>query len=429
MLTYLLAVLVISFGIVVACGGARSESGSPATASGPEPAAPATPAAPTDPASKQSDPEPASAQAAEDAETAAAAPSAAVVSGLASCDEGSRPFEYPPVDLDAIEFVVPLGMMSDSHVTPVDHQYFQNYNDPERTIEVYSPAAGTVTEMQHMTQPVSDRPTTPIDDFRLVIEHGCGISSIFIHVDRLSPALAAVAPALGEFAQVAVPVEAGELIGVFRANVDYNVVDTGVTLTGLLVPEHYEAEPWKIHAPNSFDYFSDAIREQLVAKSLRTADPVGGRFDYDIDGQLVGNWFQEGTNGYAGADRTRYWAGHLSLAYDYLDPALIVISLGTFDGASEQFAVRGNAPNPADVSRDSGLVVYELVRYDYWVGDARWDRVSLVKGIEARGMDAPVHGVVLLELLGPRQLMVEVFVGKTAARVDGFTAAALIYER
>jgi hypothetical protein len=331
--------------------------------------------------------------------------------------------------LDAIELVVPLGLMSDSHVTPVDHQYFQNYRDPERVIDVYSPAGGTVTEIQHMNQSISDQPRASIDDYRLVIEHSCGLSSIFIHVGQLAPALAAVAPAPGAYTSAAVTVAAGEQIGSFQGNVDYNVVDTAVTLTGLLVPEHYEAEPWKIHAPNSFPYFSDPIREQLVAKSGRTAEPVGGRFDYDVEGRLVGNWFQEGTNGYAGVDQARYWAGHLAVAYNHLDPSLIVISMGTFDGRSAQFGVRGNAPDPVEVSLASGPVAYELVPYDYWAGPGRWDRVSLVRGIEARAMDGPVHGVVLFELLALRQLMVQVFVGKTVAEVEGFTASALIYER
>ena len=347
-----------------------------------------------------------------------------------ACEGDERlTLEYPPVDLGAIEFVVPLGLMSDSHVTPVDHQYFQNYRDPERVIAVYSPAAGTVTEIQHMNQAISDRPSAPIDDFRLVTEHACGLSSIFIHIGQLSPASAAFAPPPGAFAGVDVTVQAGEQIGTFQRNVDYNVVDDAVTLEGLLVPEHYEAEPWKIHAPNSFDYFSDAIREQLIAKSLRTAEPVGGRFDYDSDGRLVGNWFQEGTNGYAGADRARYWAGHLAIAYDHLDTSLVVVSIGTFDGAAAQFAVGGNAPDPAEVSVASGLVTYELVPYDYWVGDTRWDRVSLVRGIEARGIDASVQGVVLFEMLKPRTLQVEVFPGQTASSVDGFTTAALLYER
>ena len=346
-----------------------------------------------------------------------------------ACSEERPPFEDPPVELDAIELVVPLGLMSDSHVTPVDHQYFQNYKDPERVIEVYSPAAGTVTEVQHMSQSISDQPRAPIDDYRIVIEHGCGLSSIFIHVGQLAPALAAVAPPPGEYTGVAVTVAAGEQIGSFQGNVDYNVVDAAVTLAGLLVPEHYAAEPWKVHAPNSFPYFSDAIEKQLIAKSLRTAEPVGGRFDYDIEGRLVGNWFEEGTNGYAGVDQERYWAGHLAVAYNHLDPSLIMISMGTFDGRSAQFAVRGNAPDPEEVSLASGPLAYELVPYDYWAGADRWDRVSLVRGIEARAMDGPVHGVVLFELLAPRQLMVEVFVGGTAAEVEGFTGSALIYER
>ncbi len=350
-------------------------------------------------------------------------------SGPASCTEERTIFEHPPVDLDAIEFVVPLGLMSDSHVTPVDHQYFQNYKDPERMIDVFSPAAGTVTQIQQMSQSISDQPRAPIDDYRLVIEHGCGLSSIFIHVGQLAPALAAEAPAPGGYTSAAVVVAAGEQIGAFQSNVDYNVVDTSVTLPGFLVPEHYDAEPWKIHAPNSFNYFSESIREQLVAKSLRSADPIGGRFDYDQEGLLVGNWFQEGTNGYAGADQSRYWAGHLAVAYDHLDPSLIVISLGTFGGASAQFAVRGNTPDPADVSLASGSVVYELVRYEYWVGDEPWDRVSLVTGLEAREVGDQVYGVVLFELLSPRTMRLESFVGKTAAEVDGFTAAAQIYER
>ena len=159
------------------------------------------------------------------------------------CEDGKLTFEYPPVDLAAIEFVVPLGLMSGSHVTPVDHQYFQNYKDPTLDIDVYSPAAGTVTEIQHMNQTVADGPAAAIDDFRLVIEHACGISSIFIHIDQLSPGIAAVAPPPGEYTRVDYAVGAGERIGTFRKNVDYNVVDDGVTLEGLLVPEHYSAEP------------------------------------------------------------------------------------------------------------------------------------------------------------------------------------------
>ena len=40
------------------------------------------------------------------------------------CEKG-KVFGYPPVNLDKTLVVVPLGLMSGGHVTPIDHQYFQ----------------------------------------------------------------------------------------------------------------------------------------------------------------------------------------------------------------------------------------------------------------------------------------------------------------
>jgi hypothetical protein len=51
-----------------------------------------------------------------------------------------------------------------------------------------------------------------------------------------------------------------------------------------------------------------------------------------------------------------------------------------------------------------------------------------VKGLKAANGDA-IHGVVLFEVLEDWRLRVEAFPGKTAAQVNGFTDAALIYER
>ncbi len=345
------------------------------------------------------------------------------------CKDGRTTFEHPPVDLDAIEYITPLGLMIGSHVTPVDHQYYQNFKDPSRVIDVYSPAAGTILDIQHMVEVLTDGGGEPISDFRLVIEHTCSISSIFIHIGELSPRIAEVAPSPGENARVDVAVEAGEVIGSYTMNVDYNVVDLDITIEGLLVPETYEREPWKIHTPDPFEYFSEDIRQTMIAKSLRSVEPFGGKFDHDVAGTLAGNWFEQGTNGYRGTDQNRYWSGHLSAAYDLFDPTHVVISIGTFDGVSLQAGVAGNAPDPRNVTVDTGPVVYELVGYDYWVNGERWDRVSLVKGIEARNDNGSTFGVVLFELLDDTTLRVETVPGATAAQIDGFTDAALIYER
>jgi len=405
-------VLVVVMLVVAGCGSESAANTVVITADSPL----ATVAAPVD------DPPP-------DDESTATTSAADPAPSSSDCVGERITFENPPVDLDRIEYVTPLGLMSGSHVTPVDHQYYQNFKEQDWDISVYSPAAGTITDIQHMEETLSDGSGEKIDDYRLVIEHTCTISSIFIHVGQLSDRVAEVAPPPGGYERVDLSVEAGETIGSYRMNVDYNVVDLDVTVPGLLVASSYEGEAWKIHTPDPFDYFTPEIQEVLIAKSLRDEEPFGGKFDYDIDGRLVGNWFQQGTNGYAGADRERYWGGHLAVAYDLFDPSHVVISIGTFDGVSVQKAVSGNTPDPRDVSVESGVVAYELVDYDYYVDGERWDRISLVKGIEARNMDQGTSGVVLFQLLDDRTLKVETFPGRTASQVDGFTEAALLYER
>jgi len=65
---------------------------------------------------------------------------------------GSRvTFDYPPVNLDKTAVVVPLGLMTGNHVTPIDHQYFQNFDNDIANIEVYSPGSGYITDIQHMS--------------------------------------------------------------------------------------------------------------------------------------------------------------------------------------------------------------------------------------------------------------------------------------
>jgi hypothetical protein len=353
----------------------------------------------------------------------------ATTSGQPETDcEGEVVFEHPPVDLDAVEYLTPFGLMTGSHVTPVDHQYFQNFVEPDRVIPVYSPGDGHVVSIGHFGAPVSEHPEGIVDDFRVVIEHTCSVSSTFIHVGELIPRLAAYDPGAGNYANLEEPVAAGEQIGTFTQNVDYNIVDLDFTSDGFVDPTSYEREPWKTHVPDTFDYFTDEIGTQMASLSLRSAEPRGGRFAYDIDGRLVGNWFLEGSGGYGGTDPNRYWGGHLAFAYDHLDSNLIVVSIGTFDGESRQFAVLGNGPNPADVSADTGPVVYELVGWEYYVDDEPWNRTTFATGIAAVA-DNHVQGVIAVELTGQRRLRVEILPGTTSAEFSGFGSDALTYTR
>ena len=339
-----------------------------------------------------------------------------------------EPFEYAPVDLDAIEYLVPFGLMTDSHVTPVDHQYFQNYKEPERRIEVYAPADGRVVSMQHFGAPVAEDPSGIVDDYRLVIEHTCTVSSIFIHIDELDARLEAEAPEIGRYSPVDIPVAAGDAIGWFTANVDYNLVDLGFVTDGLVDQSSYEAEPWKPHVPDTFDYFVPEIRARMEPLSLRRVEPRGGVFTHDIEGRLVGNWFEEGTDGYGGVDPDRYWAGHLAFAYNHIDPSMLMISVGTFVDRSRQFAVAGNTPDPATVTEASGPVAYDLTGWDYWVGDDRWDRISFADDI--RALPSPgVVGSVLVQLVDDRTLIMETFPDVTRSEISGFTSEARRFTR
>ena len=348
-----------------------------------------------------------------------------------SDESGFIIFDYPPFDLEKVVYIRPMGAMSGGHVTPVDHQYYisYDYSDGEEVsidIDVYSPGAGRVVSIEHMSVAAGDTPIQ-IDDFRLVIDHTNTISSYYIHVDELSEKLAAVAPPLGDYASVNVAVEAGEVIGKYGGSVDYYVADEEVILNFVNL-ESYENEEWKIHCADPFNYFNESVKSQMIEKCLRTEEPIGGKIDYDVDGRLVGTWFKENTNKYEGLELNRYWAGHLTVAYDSIDPDHIVVSIGTFVDSAEQFGVSGNTPDPANVSVETGLVKYELVGYDHYNGDELWDSITLVKGLKVKNNN-DVSGVVLFQLIEDQKLKVEIFPNETAETVSGFTEDVMIYER
>ncbi len=352
--------------------------------------------------------------------------------GTSGCiGTGMVSFTSPPRRLEDIEMIQPIGLINanSGHITPTDHGYYyppnwNPQNNPAEFRDVLSPADGTITTVQL----VAGRQ----GDYRLIIHHTCTFYTIYIHVYELSTK---IAQAVGEMNVMTkntnIPVSAGEVIG--RSNsFDFSVHDDNVILKGFIVPEHYYPETWKIHTVDMFAYFAEPIKSQLLAKNIKESEPRAGKIDYDIDGRLVGNWFVENTNGYEGTEsnrnKGRYWATHLSFAYDGIDPTLIMISIGDYNGKSEQFAVKGNSPNPANVSAADGIVKYELTDYDYKDGTGQfWSRINYSKGVKAVGKNE-VSGVVLVQMTDDRKIKFEVFPSKTASDVTGFSNS-IIYER
>lgn len=341
---------------------------------------------------------------------------------------GAVTFTSPPMQLNNLWYIVPLGQMGGSHVTPTDHGYYiglgskPGIDDKNIYRDVLAPADGIVEDINTVAG---------ADDYRITLRHTCSFYTIYIHVKELSPRLLQATNGK-TYSTPNLPVSAGEPIG--RAGgFDFSVHDENVNLTGFVVPAHYNEE-WKIHTVDMFASFAEPIRTQLLAKNIRQAEPRSGKIDYDIDGKLVGNWFVEGTGGYgdggpAFASRTGgYWTTHLAFAYNNLDPTLVIVSIGNYPSRFGQFAVKGNAPDPATVRVSTGLVKYELVGFEYRTENGQWwDRTSFAKIAKAEEV-GQVEGVVLVQMTEDRKIKFEAFPGKTAAEVPGFSSPT-IYER
>ena len=359
--------------------------------------------------------------------------------GLQKCNEHSK-FSVSPIKTTDLGLITPLGNMNDSHVTPTDHQYWSPVSvkfGSDNTIltpiyDIYALSDGTIVQAENHTQVYSDRNTPKIDDWRLVINHSCGVYVIYIHIDKLSLEILSKLGAKRESRNgttnynANIPVLEGQIIGRLAEHpFDFSIHDSNVTLAGFVNPKQYENEYWKIHTVDPFEYFASPIRDEILAKVVRTVEPRGGKIDYDIEGRLVGNWFREGYDS-KNIDG-RFWDAQMTIAYNNFDPSKIFISLGNFNGRSQQFVVAGNAPDPKNIGIGQ-LVKYELVSYSYvdlngksWRQDRYTPQVRVVPG--------NTEGVILYQLQDKNTLKVEIFVGKKATDVSGFSSNTQMYRR
>lgn len=347
--------------------------------------------------------------------------------------KGMVEFGTLPMRPEDFSVYLPYGLVVDAHVTPIDHGYFSPtiFNSSRDTYEVRAIADGTIVNIGTRSKVVGDQNHNQAKEveYRLDIEHNCTVYSYFDLVTSLAPDIKEkLDKAGGQQFNGRIPIKEGQLIGrIGGQTLDFAVYNNDVRLN-FINPESYSSlEPWKIHTDDPYKYFKEPARSILLSKNPRKVEPRAGKIDYDIAGKAVGNWFVEGTKGYNGINQDRYWDGHLALVPDYIDPTQIRFSIGNFGGIAKQFGVKGNGPDPATIGASTGMVKYELVQYGYmnkagggWRGDGTDVVVS--------NMDKVV-GVALIQVLEGEKLKVEVFPGKIASQVLGFTNNSKIYVR
>ena len=190
-------------------------------------------------------------------------------------------------------------------------------------------------------------------------------------------------------------------------------------LDGFLNPERYQqAEPWKIHTVDPFQYFEYDEKELLLSKVKRIEEPLSGQIDYDIEGKIIGNWFLEGTD-YLDEYKfeSDYWAGHLALGYHHIYPDYQILSVGQNIGFDENIynkargVFRLEGPDIATIGKVSNNIEYKM-----------YSGSGSIMGDD-------LLGKLLIRHLGNRSIQIEAFSANSKNTVLKFTDNSKIYIR
>ncbi|QQG49663.1 MAG: hypothetical protein HZB70_02595 [Candidatus Berkelbacteria bacterium] len=358
------------------------------------------------------------------------------------CEGEGVPYKLSasPMKMEDFTHIIPYGLMVGGHVTPIDHQYFSpaDYKSPIDAYEVRAMADSTIVDIG-----TRKNETHPATEYRLVFTVSCTFFYYYDLVTSLAPEIKAEFDKNNRngFFSGTIVVKAGQLIGrIGGRTLDFAVWDTTKPVTGFIKPSSYEAERWKLYTADPLNYYTDELKASLLSKYVRQAEPVSGKIDYDIDGKMIGNWFEEGSNGYMGTEANRnagaYWKTHLSISPDHFDPTQSIISMGFLYKVLEhdddmQYAILPGSASPASVGVDTGLVKYDLGGWDYVKTDgSKWDKMGFTADAVTLKPNPSQHfGCALGQLIETQKLKFELFVGKNCSAITSFTDKAKIYTR
>ncbi len=367
------------------------------------------------------------------------------------CSQKKSQFSFSPIKVKDITLIQPMGELAEGHVVPGEHIGINYAPNPKTNgVTVVAPADGYIATIERHQYIPEGGFSTKLRNYHVYLVHDCNLFTGFVHVTNLSKELLAANPELqaldsgtvdsrGKNIWPQIPVKAGQTIGTANGFglLGMVTVDLTKTINGYANPANYEAESWRMHAVSPLAYFPSSIKNQLLAKNTRRAEPVGGKFDFDIEGKLIGSWFEPGSGGVsgngAGLKRCGNFPcpaqdGQIAFVYDYIDPAQLRISIGHNWGLSGRtpYGVSGNAPDFKDIGKNNGLLRYELAPLR---NENKSHGVLGEHAVFTETDDQTVFGTLLVQVMSERQIKAEVFPNQRAYQVRGFTANARPYER
>lgn len=349
---------------------------------------------------------------------------------------GKKLMSTSPMKPEDVQMILPYGTMVGGHVIPTSHQYLEPW---DRTLgrdkyEVRVAADATLFSIGRRAQNVESGKTTQ-EEFQLWFAVTCTHFYYYDLITSLSPEFKKIFDQQkrdDDNAYVNIQVKAGQVVGKIGAQtLDFGVWDTELPpAPGILVPDHYNWDGFRLYLADPLNYYTDELKKIMLSKYIRTTEPISGKVDYDIDGKLIGSWFLEGTGEKTGGESLKYWAGHLAIAPEYIDPSVYLISVGDFTGEEKQFSISRNSPDPKNVGVETGMIKYNLLPWTYQESDGTpWDWRKFTRGVRIVNDGYQSLGCVVVQMLETRKLKFEGFKGKSCDSISGFTNAAKIYER
>lgn len=376
--------------------------------------------------------------------TAVALPLKEVFGG--ECDEkGPTKYSTGFGDAEKMSYIVPLGAMISTHITPVDHiyVYFPNGSDgsAKGTYTVTAPADGTVITVEDFQ--LTNK--YPYADYRVVLQHSCDLYSVFIHVGELQGKLADAAreaKANGGSWSGSIPVSAGDVVAddSEKPGYDFSTFASSAKQDMLNPSSYLQKESWKPYTANPFDFVTADLKSAYEAKTLRTSSPIGGTIFFDKKDTAQGSWFVKGTNGYKGLGDQQasyenqgkvargYWDTHLSLAPEHVDASAFIYSIGDWEGCPCQFMSVGNI-DPSSIAVSSTPTVIDLVNFEYLTPNgSKMDRQNPSRGYKLKA-GSKVIGSLAIQVNDDGSMTVEKRLNEPASSFTAFSKEAKTYVR
>lgn len=249
-------------------------------------------------------------------------------------------FTFSPINVASIQYIVPLGQMRPwPHTLPTDHAYvYHHLNAGAFTpLPVLAPAAGTISN----TYPGTN------GEVKAWVKVNSRYTYYFDHV-VLAPGLT-----------VGSVVAAGSVIGTSPGIAfDFAVTDMAITQS-FIRPARYGQDT--VYARSPWPYFTEPLRSSLYAKVQRTGGELDGKINFDLDGTLSGNWFDESLPvSQSFVNDPSVGGRQLAFARDVQFPDRQRVSVGGFSFTGI-YGVPPDAPDFTSMTPASGVVTYRLL--------------------------------------------------------------------